>query len=110
VSDAAGAFASTLETAARGVIYEHPPQSLVAQRLVGEMKTMLAQMKEQGATVYDREVAIVLRAIEQGAREIRKTSTGDTVYQELVARLLQVNKASAPPDPQPGPGSSLIIP
>ena len=110
VADAAGAFASTLETAARGVIYEHPPQSLVAQRLVGEMKTMLAQMKEQGATVYDREVAIVLRAIEQGARNIRKTSTGDTVYQELVARLLQVNKGAAPAGPEPGPTSSLIIP
>ena len=60
------------------------------------MKTMLAQMREQGATVYDREAAIVLRAIEQGARDIRKTSAGDTAYQDLVARLLQVNKAAAP--------------
>ncbi len=110
VADAAGAFASTLETAARGVIYEHPPQSLVAQRLVGEMKTMLAQMKEQGATVYDREVAIVLRAIENGAREIQKTNAGETVYQELVARLLQVNKGTAPAEPEPRQGSSLIIP
>jgi hypothetical protein len=34
IADATGALAATLETAARGVIYEHPPQSLVAQRLV----------------------------------------------------------------------------
>ena len=109
VADAAGAFAATLETAARGVIYEHPPQSLVAQRLAAEMKTMLAQMKEQGATVYDREVAIVLRAIEQGARDIRKASPGDTAYLELVGRLLQVDRAAEAPEAQPAP-SSLIIP
>lgn len=112
VADAAGAFAATLETAGRGVIYEHPPHSLVAQRLVTEMKTMLAQIKEQGATAYDREVAIVLRAIEQGAREIRKSAAtaGDTVYLEVLSRLLQVNRgAEAAPEP-PRPASSLIIP
>lgn len=110
VADAASAFAATLETAGRGVIYEHPPQSLLAQRLVTEMKTMLAQMKEQGATVYDREAAIVLRAIEQGAREIRKTSgtAGDGAYLEVLSRLLQVNRgATAEPT---RPASSLIIP
>ena len=109
VADAAGTFAATLETAARGVIYEHPPQSLVAQRLVAEMKTMLAQMKEQGATVYDREAAIVLRAIEQGARELGKASPGGTVYLDLVARLLQVNRAVEAQD-QPPASSSLILP
>ena len=111
VADAASAFAATLETAGRGVIYEHPPQSLVAQRLVTEMKTMLAQMKEQGATVYDREVAIVLRAIEQGAREVRKTATaGEGGYLEILSRLLQVNKGAAGAQDAPGPASSLIIP
>jgi hypothetical protein len=110
VAEAAGALAATLETAARGVIYEHPPQSLVAQRLVGEMKAMLEEMRQQGATVYDREAAIVLRAIEQGIRDIRKAVHGDTAYQDLVGRLLQVSGGPAPADPQPAPGSSLIIP
>src|ERR1044071_2823794 len=41
VADATAAFAATLETAARGVIYEHTTHSLPAQRLVGEMKTLL---------------------------------------------------------------------
>src|SRR5215208_4568502 len=59
VADAAGAVASTLETAARGVIYEHSAQSRPAQRLAAEIKAMLAEMRQQGATVYDREAAIV---------------------------------------------------
>ena len=109
LADAAGTFAATLETASRGVIYEHPPQSVVAQRLVTEMKAMLAQMTEQGATAYDREVAIVLRAIEQGAREIRKVSPGETAYLDLVGRLLQVNRATDAPAAQPA-ASSLILP
>jgi len=109
LADAAGTFAATLETASRGVIYEHPPQSVVAQRLVTEMKTLLSQMKEQGATAYDREVAIVLRSIEQGAREIRKVSPGETAYLDLVGRLLQVNRAAEAPAAPPA-ASSLILP
>ena len=115
VADAAGTFAVTLETAARGVIYDHPPNSVLAQRLVGEMKVMLAQVKEQGTTVYDREVAIVLRAIELGAREIRTAdpssaeARGDTAYLELMGRLLQVNRA-AEAAAAPAAASSLILP
>jgi hypothetical protein len=108
VAEAAGSMASTLETAARGVIYEHAAQSVPAQRLAAEMKTMLAEMRQQGATVYDREVTTVLRAIETGARETRKLEPGDASYLTLMARLLQRNRGSAPP-PAAAP-SSLIIP
>ena len=107
VADAAGAVAATLETSARGVIYDHAAQSLPAQRLATEIKTMLAEMRQQGANVYDREAAIVLRAIEKGARETRSVEPGDTSYLTLMARLLQRNRASAPTPPEP---PSLIIP
>lgn len=108
VAEAASTVAATLETAARGVIYDHPAQSLPAQRLATELKTMLAEMQQQGAKVYDREAAMVLRAIEKGARETHKTEPGDTSYLTLMARLLQRNRAAAPAAPaQP---SSLIIP
>lgn len=108
VAEAAAAVASTLETAARGVIYDHPAQSLPAQRLATEMKAMLAEMAQQGAKVYDREAAMVLRAIEKGARETRQLEPGDTSYLTLMARLLQRNRAATPaPAPQSG---SLIIP
>jgi len=109
MSERRSPLAATLETAARGVIYEHPPQSRVAQRLVSEMQAMMAEVKQQGATVYDREAAIVLRAIEQGAREARKAGGGNTAYLELILRLLQVNRA-AETTPAPQAGSSLIRP
>lgn len=109
VADAAAAFASTLETAARGVIYEHAPQSRPAQSLATAMKALLAQIREQGAKVYDREAAIVLRAIEQGARSVRKPTEGETAYLELMARLLQVTASADAARPE-APASSLILP
>src|SRR5918993_3137879 len=90
VADAAAAVAATLETAARGVIYDHTPQGPPAQALATELKTMLAQMREQGAKVFDREAAIVLRAIEQGARETNVPGGGPAGYLDLIARLLEV--------------------
>jgi hypothetical protein len=107
VVEAAGAVASTLETAARGVIYDHAAQSPPAQRLATEIKAMLAEMRQQGATVYDREAAIVLRAIEKGAREMRRVEPGDASYLTLMARLLQ--RSAAGTQPPPVAPRSLII-
>jgi hypothetical protein len=114
VAEAAAAVAATLETAARGVIYEHGTQSLVAQRLAGEMKALLADVRQQGAKVYDGETAIVLRAIEQGAREARlAVDGGDVAYLTLITRLLQHRSGPPGPEPETGPkseGPSLILP
>ena len=109
VADAAAAVAATLETAARGVIYEHTATSAVAQRLGGELKTMLAEMRQQGVKVYDGEAAIVLRAIEQGARDARKHGASDTAYLALMGRLLQATRAAETAQAETKP-SSLILP
>jgi hypothetical protein len=99
VADAAAAVAATLETAARGVIYEHAAQTATGQRLAGDLKALLAEVRQQGAKVYDREAAIVLRAIEKGARETRQALGGDSSYVTLIARLLQQqSQEAAPPD------------
>ena len=108
IAEAAAALAATLETAARGVIYEHTPQSPPAQVLAAEMKTVLAQIREQGATAYDRETAIVLRAIEQGAREVKAPDEGNAAYVDLMARLLQ--NTESPQSPKAAPASALILP
>jgi len=108
VAEAAGAVASTLETAARGVIYDHVAPSLPAQRLASELKAMLGDMQKQGVRIHDREAATVLRAIEKGARETRKIEPGDASYLTLMARLLQRNRSGAQPAAEPT--RSLIIP
>jgi hypothetical protein len=109
VADAAAALASTLETAARGVIYEHTVSSPPGQALVSALKALLAQIREQGARVFDAEAAIVLRAIEQGARTLRKPEERDTAYLELTARLLEGAAAAEAARPEPV-ASSLILP
>jgi hypothetical protein len=112
VAEAAAAMAATLETAARGVIYEHGTQSLVAQRLVTELKALLTELREQGAKVYDGETAIVLRAIEAGAREARtRVDGGDVAYLTLMTRLLQQNSTQPSTEPAaPTGGPTLIVP
>jgi hypothetical protein len=103
VAEAADALAGTLETAARGVIYEQVPSSLPAQRLARELQTLLADMRTQGATVYDREAAITLRAIAQSAREARDAGSD---YLALMGRLLRMNlsqESAGGPDAGAGP-------
>lgn len=107
VAQAAGAVAATLETAARGVIYDHAADSVVAQRLAAELKAMLEEVRGRGTAVYDGEAALALRAIEAGARETRTRSAGGpTAYLALMGRLLQVNKA----DPGTGRGLEAVAP
>lgn len=118
VADAAAAVAATLETASRGVIYEHAAQSLPGQKLARELKAMIEEIRKQGARVFDHEVAVTLRAIETGARETQKLEAGDlnagdlkagdTAYLALMRRLLDV-QAQATPSPE-APQSSLILP
>src|SRR5687768_2917668 len=86
VAEAAGTLAATIETSARGVIYEHTAQSPLAKTLITEMNAMVAQMREQGAIVHDHEIAVTLRALEQGARTVRSADGGDSSYLELMSR------------------------
>ena len=113
VAEAAGAVAATLETSARGLIYDHAPQSLAAQRLADEIKTFLSDVaKKAGRTgsAFERETAVVLRRIEQGARETRtRGDGGDTAYLALIGRLMQQSAPADTPADEPKP-SSLILP
>ncbi len=114
VVDAAAALAATLETAARGVIYDHPVHSLPGKRLLADLQQMLGRIREEGANVSDLEAASVLRAVEQGARETRKrTGGGGTSYLELMGRLLHVETTSRNDrgsQPAPGGPGSIILP
>jgi hypothetical protein len=110
VAQAAGAVASTLETAARGVIYQYTPSSMPAQRLATDLTAVLAQIREQGAKVSDAEAAIALRAIEQGTKDVKTVDASEAAYVALIARLLQVRRAQAAPKEADRKTSSLILP
>jgi len=110
VAMAAGALAATFETAARGVIYEHAPESPVAGRLAGDLRTMVEEMRKQGAKVFDHEIAVVLRAIENGAREARRQSDSDAhAYLTLMGRLLQMNRMARSEASKDQPSASSIV-
>jgi hypothetical protein len=112
VAEAARAVAATLETAARGVLYEHNPTSATAQRLARELTAMLAELRSQGAKVYDGEAAIALRAVERAARDIRKSATQDDAYISLMARLLRTSSLRRPDDgdAEAKPAGTVILP
>lgn len=108
VAQAAGAVAATVETAVKGVLYEHTPASMLAQRLAKEITAMLAEVRSHGTKIYDGEVAIALRAIERGAREAHTKPAEDTAYLSLIGRLLHVRSQPTPEESKAG--SSLILP
>jgi len=112
VAEAAAAVAATIETSTRGVIYEHTPPGLPAQALAAELTTTLATIREQGATVYDHEAGVVLRAIDKGARPAQGSpdpDADDSRYLDLLGRLLQ-SSGQPGSDPPPSPENRLILP
>jgi len=97
VAEASASVAKALETAAKGVIYEEWPAAPIARRMAEGFKDVLIHVRQQGIALYDREVAITLRAVEMGARTTAEAvAGGDTAYLDLMTRLLQVNRAKAP--------------
>jgi hypothetical protein len=109
VAEAGAALAQTLETAARGVIYEQPAASPVAAALVTDLRGMIEHVRRNGNPVGDLEIAAVLRAIERGARP-DQTREDKVSYLALMARLLHVNRQAQPQSPPADPASSLILP
>ena len=90
VVDAMASLAGTYETAARGVIYEHRPQSIPADRLVGELKPMLANVGQGGGSAFERDLAVVLRRVEAAARQPLAASPDNRrAFLELLGRVIR---------------------
>jgi hypothetical protein len=89
VAEAADALAATYETASRGVIYEHRPASLPAERLCVQLKPVLAEAGKGGGSAFERDAAVVLRRIGEAARELRAQDTDNAhAYLELLTRVM----------------------
>jgi hypothetical protein len=69
VTDAADALAGTLDTAARGVIYEQRPATASAERLWRALKAVLDDAGRGGGSSFERDAASVLRAFAASARD-----------------------------------------
>jgi hypothetical protein len=120
IAQAAEAFAATIETAGRGIVYDHQPASLPAGRLLAELKTMVGEIinsaaAELGAGAVaglERDAAITLRRIEEAAKSTAKDDPRSTLFQELLIRVLAPPPGTVPQDPSAStaPASSLIIP
>jgi hypothetical protein len=90
VALAAGALASSLETASKGVIFEESTGSVVAEGVRRSLKTVIEEVTKGGGSRVEREVAIVLRGMERGAKhEGKLIPDGETAYLDLVARVFQ---------------------
>ena len=114
VAEAMGALASTYETAARGLIYEHRPASLPAERIVSTLRPVLANAGEGGGSAFERDVAVVLRRAEQAVREVRAADPDNRrafidFLIRVVVRRPPAEDAAAAGEP-PAEPSRLIIP
>ena len=79
VAEAATALGRTLETAASGVIYDHRPASLPAERLVAALRPVLAEAGRGAAgTAFERDAAVVLRRLADAVAETRATGSAES--------------------------------
>jgi hypothetical protein len=102
VALATGALASSLETATKGVIFEESTASVVAEGLRRALKPVIDELTKGGGSRAQREVAIVLRGMERGAKHDGNIiPPGDASYLNLVRRVFQERpqKAQEPAKP-----------
>jgi hypothetical protein len=108
VAEAATALGRTLETAARGVIYDHRPASLPAERLVAALKPVLAEAGRGAGTAFERDAAVVLRRLADAVAETRATDQQNRrAFLDLLGRVIATPEGQPHGEPKP---SSLIVP
>jgi len=106
VALATGALAHALETASKGVIFEEATASVVAEGLRRAMKPVIDEVIKGGGSRAEREVAIVLRAMERGAKhDGGHIPDGEMSYLDLVGRVFQQKPQAA----KAGPEKPMIV-
>ncbi len=111
IEAAAAALASTFETAARGVIYEHRPPSPPAERLAAALKPVMLEAGQRGGTAFERDAAVVLRRIEKGVRDVRIIAPDERRgYLDLVGRVIRMTDAPPGSDGPVVEAPRLIVP
>ena len=114
VAEAAASVGRSLETAARGVIYEQLPQSLPAQALAAALRRAYDEVTAQlegPRSPLERDAARALTALADAARRVGPLA-GDARqgFLELARRVLKPGPKAAESTTPSSPPSSLIIP
>ena len=113
VAEGMGALAATFETASRGVIYDHRPGSLPAERMIAELKPMLLDAGRGAGSAFERDAAVVLRRVEESVRALRGNEPDNRrAFLDLLGRVIRDPSrpdASAPGDAAHAP-ARLIVP
>jgi hypothetical protein len=108
----AAALAATLETAERGIIYEHSAPSLPAQRLTVSLDEALKSLLTGAgsrARAIEKDAMVALRQIARAAGDAARVLSGDEppVYLRLIARLKP--EPAAADAAREGPPGRVII-
>lgn len=88
--EAVSALRRTVETRAKGVLYEHQAEDARAQGLVFELGQLFAAKDEDGRPVApdDRDLLATLTALENGLAHAILEKAGPEAFLETAARLL----------------------
>lgn len=109
VALAAGALATSLEAAGKGLIFEEATASVPAEGLRRALLPIIEEVTKGAGSRADREVAAVLRGMERGAKhEGGLIPDGDTSYLDLVGRVFQ-QRPHTPGQPANNPQRPLIV-
>jgi hypothetical protein len=85
------ALASTFETSGKGLIYEHRPDSLTAQRLTTDARRFLQEVGTQGGRAFEADAALVLRRLARAIEQVRRrVDEGPSTCLDMAGRMLKV--------------------
>src|SRR5262249_20204272 len=86
----------TFETASRGVIYDHRPASVLAERLATALRPVLEEAGRGAGSAFESDAAVVLRRLEEAIHDVRAfDKTNREAFLDLLRRLI----ASSPDVP-----------
>jgi hypothetical protein len=89
VAEAIGSLASTFETASRGLIYDHRPASVLAERLATALRPVLDEAGRGAGSAFERDAAVVLRRIEEAIGDVRAFDPANRqTFLDLLKRVM----------------------
>jgi hypothetical protein len=110
VAEALGSLAASFETASRGLIYDHRPASVLAERLATALRPVLEEAGRGAGSAFERDAAVVLRRLEEAIRDVRALDqTNRQAFLDLLRRVMAPSPDAAAVEETPD-APRLIVP